>query len=102
MFFNDGLSQTSGCSGVNCGNALPRRTLSNDNVLTLKNDPPMATVTAAGDVTIDWNQVEIVAARKQEPCVNAQFILCAPGGDMLRSYAILMLAIRDGKWRPAR
>ena len=90
------------CCLVSVSGAETTSSLTINSGITIKNDPPMATISAAGDVTIDWNQVEIVAARKQEPCVNSQFVLCAPGGDMLRSYAVLMLAIRDGKWRPAR
>jgi hypothetical protein len=48
----------------------------------------MATVSVTGEVKIDWKEVERTAA------------LVEPDGAGLREYARLMLAIRDGTWKP--
>src|SRR5580704_16876224 len=54
----------------------------------LFNPPPMAAISRDGEVTINWVQVEKTAAdEKSDPAGN-------------RAYARLMLAIRDGTWKP--
>jgi hypothetical protein len=50
----------------------------------VKPSPPMAIVNAEGGVSINWDEVER-AAEDQSP---------------LGYYAKLMLAIRDGTWKP--
>jgi len=59
-------------------------------IQTLQTSPPMASISRDGDVTIDWEQVEKTA---NDPAADHS-------GNW--AYARLMLAIRNGTWKPRR